>query len=47
LQFQRKFLFYLLPPLLALVAVITVTIKTDLSAFLIAGVNAVDILLAR
>ncbi len=39
-------LFYLLPPLLALCTVIGVDFKTDLSAFIIAGDNAEEILLA-
>ncbi len=39
-------LFYLLPPLLALCVVSSVTFKTDLSAFIIAGDNAEEILLA-
>lgn len=39
-------LFYLLPPLLALCTVIAVDFKTDLSAFIIAGDNAEEILLA-
>ena len=42
----RKYLFYLLPPLLALLVVLSVNFKTDLSAFIIAGENAEEILLA-
>lgn len=42
----RKLLFYLLPPLLALCVVTWVDFKTDLSAFIIAGDNAEEILLA-
>ena len=42
----RKLLFYLLPPLLALCTVTWVDFKTDLSAFIIAGDNAEEILLA-
>jgi len=42
----RKPLFYLLPPLLALATVLLVNFKTDLSAFMIAGDNAEEILLA-
>lgn len=42
----RSFLFYLLPPLLALIVVMAVNFKTDLSAFIIAGDNAEEILLA-
>ncbi|NOR71651.1 MAG: MMPL family transporter [Methylomarinum sp.] len=42
----RKPLFYILPPLLALATVLLVNFKTDLSAFMIAGDNAEEILLA-
>lgn len=42
----RKVLFYLLPPVLALFTVLFVNFKTDLSAFIIAGDNAEEILLA-
>ncbi len=42
----RKILFYLLLPLLAVLTVILVNFKTDLSAFIIAGDNAEDVLLA-
>lgn len=42
----RKILFYLLPPLLALSTVLLVNFKTDLSAFIIAGDNAEEVLLA-
>ena len=42
----RKPLFYLLPPILALATVLLVNFKTDLSAFIIAGDNAEEILLA-
>ncbi len=42
----RQLLFYLLPPLLALSVVFFVQFKTDLSAFIIAGDNAEEILLA-
>ncbi len=42
----RKVLFYLLPPILALTTVLLVNFKTDLSAFIIAGDNAEEILLA-
>ncbi len=43
----RKGLFYLLPPLLAFCAIFSVNFKTDLSAFIIAGDNAEEILLAN
>lgn len=42
----RTRLFYLLPPLLALLVALTVEFKTDLSAFIIAGDNAEELLLA-
>ncbi len=42
----RKLLFYCLPPILALCTLLTVNFKTDLSAFIIAGDNAEEILLA-
>ncbi|MGR9044843.1 MAG: MMPL family transporter [Gammaproteobacteria bacterium] len=42
----RKILFYLLPPLLAVIVALSVHFKTDLSAFIIAGDNAEEILLA-
>ncbi len=42
----RKTGFYLLPPILALITVLWVNFKTDLSAFIIAGDNAEEILLA-
>lgn len=42
----RKILFYLLPPVLAICTVFLVNFKTDLSAFIIAGDNAEEILLA-
>lgn len=41
-----KLLFFLLPPLLAVIAATTVNFKTDLSAFIIAGDNAEELLLA-
>ncbi len=41
-----KYLFYLLPPVLAFIAVLTVDFKTDLSAFIIAGNNNEEIILA-
>ncbi|CCE25326.1 MMPL family transporter [Methylotuvimicrobium alcaliphilum] len=43
---RRNSLFYLLPPLLALLVALTVEFKTDLSAFIIAGDNAEELLLA-
>ncbi|MDD5276951.1 MAG: MMPL family transporter [Methylovulum sp.] len=46
MQNWRKFLFYLLPPLLALLVATAVPFKTDLSAFIIAGDNAEETLLA-
>lgn len=42
----RKVFYYLLPPVLALATVMLVNFKTDLSAFMIAGNNAEEILLA-
>ncbi len=42
----RKALYYLLPPLLTLIVVFFVNFKTDISAFIIAGDNAEEILLA-
>jgi len=42
----RRFGFYLLPPLLAICTLIFVNFKTDLSAFIIAGGSADEILLA-
>lgn len=42
----RNSLFYLLPPLLTLWVALTVEFKTDLSAFIIAGDNAEELLLA-
>lgn len=42
----RKYLFYLLPPLLAVIVIFAVNFKTDLSAFIIAGDSAEEILLA-
>ncbi len=42
----RKALYYLLPPLLTLIVVFVVNFKTDISAFIIAGDNAEEILLA-
>ena len=39
-------LFYLLPPLLGVIMALSVNFKTDLSAFIIAGDNAEEILLA-
>lgn len=42
----RNSLFYLLPPILALAVFMTVNFKTDLSAFIIAGNNTEEILLA-
>ncbi len=42
----KKLLFYLGPPLLAICVLLTTTLKTDLSAFIIAGDNAAEILLA-
>lgn len=42
----RKLLFYLLPPVLAVLVVLLTHFKTDLSAFIIAGDNAEEILLA-
>ncbi len=42
----RKTLYYFLPPLLALAVVLNVNFKTDISAFIIAGDNAEEILLA-
>jgi len=42
----QKILFYLLPPVLLLTVVLLVNFKTDLSAFIIAGDDAEDILLA-
>lgn len=41
-----QLLFYLVPPLLAVVAFVTTTIKTDISAFILAGESAEEILLA-
>jgi predicted exporter len=46
LQHWRKIAFYLLPPLLALLVLMTVHFKTDLSAFIVAGDNAEEALLA-
>lgn len=46
MQNWQKPLFYLLPPLLALCVVLTVNFKADLSAFVLAGDNAEEILLA-
>ncbi len=43
----RKLMFYLLPPLLALVVALSANFKTDLSAFIIAGDNAEEALLAN
>ncbi len=43
---RRRLLFYLLPPVLAVVAFMATTIKTDISAFILAGDNAEEILLA-
>lgn len=43
----QKILFYLLPPLLALITFNFVHFKTDLSAFIIAGNNAEEIVLAN
>jgi len=43
----RKNFFYLLPPVLVLCTVLLVNFKTDLSAFIIAGDNAEEILLAN
>ncbi|MCK5889999.1 MAG: MMPL family transporter [Methylococcales bacterium] len=46
-MFNRyKMLYYCLPPLLAIAVFFGVTFKTDLSAFIIAGDNAEEILLA-
>ncbi|MCK4842071.1 MAG: MMPL family transporter [Methylococcales bacterium] len=42
----RKNWFYFLPPLLLSCAVMTVTIKADLAAFMVAGENAEQVLLA-
>jgi predicted exporter len=42
----KKPFFYLLPPILALIVVNWVTFKTDLSAFIIAGESAEEVLLA-
>jgi len=42
----RKLLFYCLPPILAFCTFMAVNFKTDLSAFIIAGDNAEEILLA-
>ncbi len=42
----RKILFYLLPPVLAIIVALSVEFKTDLSAFIIAGDNAEELLLA-
>jgi hypothetical protein len=42
----RNSLFYLLPPLLTLLVALTVEFKTDLSAFIIAGDNAEELMLA-
>ena len=42
----RRGLYYLLPPLLVLAVVFSVNFKTDISAFIIAGDNAEEILLA-
>ncbi len=42
----RKILFYLMPPVLAMLTVLLVNFKTDLSAFIISGSNAEEILLA-
>lgn len=42
----HKALYYLLPPLLTLIVVFFVNFKTDISAFIIAGDNAEEILLA-
>ncbi len=39
-------MFYLLPPLLAVIAYMATTVKTDISAFILAGDNAEEILLA-
>ncbi len=43
---RRKLFFYCLPPLLALCTFFSVQFKTDLSAFIIAGDNAEEVLLA-
>jgi len=42
----RNRLFYIMPPLLAMALFLSVTIKTDLSAFIVAGNNVEEILLA-
>ncbi|HSN22596.1 MAG TPA: hypothetical protein VLS45_00250, partial [Methylomicrobium sp.] len=42
----RKIVFYILPPLLALIVLMKVNFRTDLSAFIVAGDNAEEILLA-
>ena len=46
MQQWRKLVFFLSPPLLALAVLISVQFKTDLSAFIIAGDNAEELLLA-
>lgn len=43
---RKQLLFYMLPPLLMVAALFTVTIKTDISAFILSGDSAEEVLLA-